>query len=573
MSINSTNEKSDSQVLLAFIWAYLVSGDSVSAVTLLEQSLSPTIDQTSSNFKSDTNHILEIILGFIRLKDYASASKWIKRLFNGDHASYYLDNPSHRQEFMDQLVCLACEPGCGAAYDAAMISIDQIDSQFDTKASLLSAKKQVAHIKSTIEMIQDALENASSIVCYMIINWSLHSSRLWENGGRNLSKFKMLAKSSFVLALMRFAKFSETSWNPESINQRTMEPELIPEPDSEAGGLDLYFELLHLQPFVIVISFERQESVNVAECTFDSRNPLYFLLNAVTMAIGTISGAPLTLNQLKVENAQMSQGQLMTRLIQHYQNEGLSQLYRVIASADFLGNPAGLFNSQIGCWHCARRGESRQKSAFGVTDSVSKITGSVSKGLSAAALDSNWAGERQCRQFLNRNKVNGLVTGTSAFVGSLASGISGIAMKPIEGAVGFLKGLGKGLVGVVAKPAVGTFDFLSNVSGGLRNATTVFDPSHAGQPRLPRHIAHDGILKPYNIREAQGQDWLRSVENGKLHSCKYVDHVELLNDVDSVCILTTTHVVMIHTNKHKIVWLIETSELKGPLNQWASNSN
>ncbi|MBW0591515.1 hypothetical protein O181_131230 [Austropuccinia psidii MF-1] len=135
-------------------------------------------------------------------------------------------------------------------------------------------------------------------------------------------------------------------------------------------------------------------------------------------------------------------------------------------------------------------------------------------------------------------------------------------MKPIEGAVGFLKGLGKGLVGVVAKPAVGTFDFLSNVSGGLRNATTVFDPSHAGRTRLPRHIAHDGILKPYNIWEAQGQDWLRSVENGKLHSCKYVAHIELPNDIDSVCILTTPRVVMIHTRKLKIVWQIELSELK-----------
>ncbi|MBW0472505.1 hypothetical protein O181_012220, partial [Austropuccinia psidii MF-1] len=167
-------------------------------------------------------------------------------------------------------------------------------------------------------------------------------------------------------------------------------------------------------------------------------------------------------------------------------------------------------------------------------NSVSKITGSVSKGLSAAALDSNWAHKRQHRQVLNRNKVNGLVTGTSAFVGLLASNILGIAMKPIEGAVGFLKGLGKGLVGVIAKPAVGTFDFST----------------------------HDGILKPYNIREAQGQDCLRSVGNGKLHSCKYVAHIELPNDVDSVCILTTTRVVMIHTSKLKIVWQIELSELK-----------
>ncbi|MBW0502297.1 hypothetical protein O181_042012 [Austropuccinia psidii MF-1] len=157
-----------------------------------------------------------------------------------------------------------------------------------------------------------------------------------------------------------------------------------------------------------------------------------------------------------------------------------------------------------------------------------------------------------------KKKVDGLATGTSEFVGLLASSILGIAMKLIEGAenkgaVGFLKGLGKQLVGVFAKPAFGNFEFLSKVCGGLRNAKTVFDPNHAGRTQWPRHIAHDRILKPYKIQEAQRQDRLQSVENGKLHSCKYVDHIELPNEVDSVCMLTTTRVVMIHTNKLKIL--------------------
>ncbi|KAH9459830.1 hypothetical protein Pst134EB_008053 [Puccinia striiformis f. sp. tritici] len=404
-----------------------------------------------------------------------------------------------------------------------------------------------------------------------------------------LQKMSLETDESFVIALMGFSKFSGASWNREDVNQLIADPAEIPEPASEGGGLDLYFELLHLQPFAIVISFERQESVDVTERTFDSRNPLYFLLNAVTMAIGSISGAPLMLNQLKIENARMSQNQVVVRLIQHYQNEGLSQLYRVLASADFLGNPAGLFSnvssgvqdlfyepfngvvlhggSELGVGIARGATSLVKKSAFGVTDSVSKITGSVSKGLSAAALDSDWARERQRRQFRNRNKINGLATGTSAFLNSLASGIQGVAMKPIQGAenggaVGFFKGVGKGLVGVVAKPAVGTFDFLSNVSGGLRNATTAFDPSRGDRCRLPRHISHDGILRPYSLREAQGLDWLRSADNGKLYSCKYVAHVELPNDKDSVCVLTTDRIVMLQLNKLTIIWQTLLSDLK-----------
>lgn len=49
-------------------------------------------------------------------------------------------------------------------------------------------------------------------------------------------------------------------------------------------------------------------------------------------------------------------------------------------------------------------------------------------GLSAAALDSSWARERQRRQFRNRNKINGFSTGASAFVNSLASGLQGVAV-------------------------------------------------------------------------------------------------------------------------------------------------
>lgn len=404
-----------------------------------------------------------------------------------------------------------------------------------------------------------------------------------------LQKMSLEMDESFVIALVGFTKFSGASWQQDSDNQLTAEPDGIPEPDSEGGGLNLYFELLHLQPFVIVISFERQDSVDVSERTFDSRNPLYFLLNAVTMAIGTISGAPVTLNQLKIESARMTQGQIFNRLIQHYQNEGLSQLYRVLGSADFLGNPAGLFSNvssgvqdlfyepfngvvlhgggELGVGIARGAASLVKKSAFGVTDSVSKITGSVSKGLSAAALDTAWARERQRRQFRNRNKINGFATGASAFVDSLASGLQGVAMKPIqgaesEGAAGFFKGIGKGLVGVVAKPAVGTFDFLSNVSGGLRNATTVFDPSRSGRSRLPRHIPSDGILRSYNLREAQGQDWLRSVDNGKFYSSKYVAHLELPNDEDSVCILTTDQILMIRMNKLTTVWQLYLSDLR-----------
>ncbi|KAA1086900.1 hypothetical protein PGT21_014944 [Puccinia graminis f. sp. tritici] len=188
------NESSDAQVLLSLMRVYLATGDSIAAVGLLEDSLSPTLDP-SSTFKSSAEHILEVILGFIRSNDYLSASNWIKRLFNGDHATYQLDDPSRRREFMDRIVTVACEPnrgfeGIGVAYDAAMISIDQIDFQFNSRdmaalmarlrnvlnLSLVHALHQFACLNSSddqanaaiIPKIQDSLEKACSIVCCII---------------------------------------------------------------------------------------------------------------------------------------------------------------------------------------------------------------------------------------------------------------------------------------------------------------------------------------------------------------------------------------------------------------------
>ena len=67
---------------------------------------------------------------------------------------------------------------------------------------------------------------------------------------------------------------------------------------------------------------------------------------------------------------------------------------------------------------------------------------------------------------------------------------------------------------VITKPAVGLFDLANNVTEGIRNTTTVFEASAIDRVRLPRYVASDGILRPYVEREALGQFWLKSLDNG-----------------------------------------------------------
>lgn len=69
----------------------------------------------------------------------------------------------------------------------------------------------------------------------------------------------------------------------------------------------------------------------------NTRNPFFFFVNALTMALGNVNDAPVRLNALVIENVRLSPAVLVERLQMHYSNEFFGQLYRVLGSADFLG--------------------------------------------------------------------------------------------------------------------------------------------------------------------------------------------------------------------------------------------
>ena len=224
-----------------------------------------------------------------------------------------------------------------------------------------------------------------------------------------------------------------------------------------------------------------------------NRNAVAYFLNAVTMAIGNVNDAPIRLNALIVNDVRLSYAILAQRVMLHYQQEFVNQLYRVLGSADFLGNPIGLFSNvssgvadlfyeptegvvefkDFGAGLARGAGSFVKKTVFGVTDSMTKVTGSIGKGLSAATLDKQFQSQRRMRQYRNkpRHALYGVAAGAGSLVSSVGSGFEGLVRKPIEGAgtdgaAGFFKGMGKGIVGLATKPVVGMFDLASNVTEG-----------------------------------------------------------------------------------------------------------
>lgn len=66
-------------------------------------------------------------------------------------------------------------------------------------------------------------------------------------------------------------------------------------------------------------------------------------------------------------------------------------------------------------------------------------------------------------------------------------GVTGVAMKPIEGAReegvgGFFKGVGKGVVGLVARPTGGVIDFASGTFDSVKRVTEITEEVHRVRP-------------------------------------------------------------------------------------------
>lgn len=395
----------------------------------------------------------------------------------------------------------------------------------------------------------------------------------------------------FIFAMLDFSKVPGATWTTSEEEGRLCDDSLdIPEPSQQQAGQDIYFELLNIQPMQLDLSFVRTERINAEDKT-SSRNPLMYFFNIMTMALGNVNDAPLRMNALMLDNVRVSLPILVQNISNHYSQEALYQVHKILGSADFLGNPVGLFNNissgiadvfyepyqglimsdrpeDLGLGVARGAASFLKKSVFGVTDSFSKFTGAVSKGLAAATLDKQFQDRRRITRARNRPKhaLYGFTTGANSFLTSVASGVGGVVRKPLEGAeqegaLGFFKGVGKGVLGLGTKPLIGVFDAASNVTEGIRNTTTVFDGSELDRVRITRFIPPDGIVRPYNQREALGQFWLKQVDNGKYFDETYIAHLELPRE-DMVVMVTYARILLIRSRRLTTEWDVPLKDVQ-----------
>ena len=366
---------------------------------------------------------------------------------------------------------------------------------------------------------------------------------------------------------------------------------LPPRANDHITGSDAtsYFEVFQLHPMRVNFSFSKTESDDKRQ-GFAVYNPLTAALEIVMLAIGQVSDASLKYNALVLENTIISRSTLGKLVLQNYKNETIGQFHKLLGSADMFGNPAGLFQNfssgvsdffyepyngfvsdrpqDIGIGLVKGTASLFQHTIFGLSDSFSKFTGSLGRGVAAATFDKSYQRKRRVNRARNkpRHALEGIASGTMQLISGVTSGVAGLVEKPVEmtrkdGATGFFKGVGLGVVGLITKPIVGVLDLTTSVGEGIRGSADGVEVELM-PARLTRPVPFDNVLRPYDAYEAQGQSILLA-SIGKRRKDRYVGHIAKLggDDAGSALFLTTKRLVLLRLGSKRILWALSLTSV------------
>eukprot|EP00794_Sanderia_malayensis_P015967 gene15967-17573_t len=321
--------------------------------------------------------------------------------------------------------------------------------------------------------------------------------------------FLMAAIDLFTNEERRGKEVDRYKWDMETVMMKLAES-----PEFQAAQQDsrYFFDHLHLSPLKIHLSFSMTGGHALLESNGNAAAPIVnLLLQSVGVAFTEVQDAEFRLASFEVESSLLSQQQLSDVIQKHYQHQAIKQLYVLVFGLDVLGNPYGLISGITtgakDLFYEPYQGLIQGPEEFaaglalgvkslvggtvgGAAGAVSRITGTVGKGLAALTLDDEYQQKR--RQQMSQKPTNlgqGIAKGGKSFLKGVFSGVTGIVTKPVEGAkaegtAGFFKGVGKGLIGVVARPTGGLVDMASSTFEGLKS--TAAGSKQVSQLRLTR---------------------------------------------------------------------------------------
>lgn len=157
------------------------------------------------------------------------------------------------------------------------------------------------------------------------------------------------------------------------------------------------------------------------------------------------------------------------------------------------------------------------KTFHGTFNTVSKVTGTLQRGLDYLTFDADHIKQKERKQ-APKGVGEGLRRGGEAVISGFIDGASGLITQPVkgikkEGGLGFVKGLGKGLIGIPMKPVGGLFEGVTSVTAGISNTSK--GEQATTRLRFPRKFSDDGAVITYDREQSLAYDIFRTADNGK----------------------------------------------------------
>ncbi|TNV88198.1 hypothetical protein FGO68_gene7808 [Halteria grandinella] len=260
------------------------------------------------------------------------------------------------------------------------------------------------------------------------------------------------------------------------------------------------------------------------------------LLNFLTN-FTNVSDAAVYFNQIDITNAYTTMGNIQSILIKHYIMQGVQQIYKILGATDIVGNPVGLISNLgrgveelysepfqgvlAGDMSRAARGLGKgligftKKSAYGVSNSVSKLTGTWYMGIKGLS------GRQVTESNLDQPEDigSGLLKGGKGFGVEVYKGITGVVEVPRDrvkeqgvSCLPITKGTFQGLFGLVSAPFTGALKLIHSVSTGIQNTTGNERPLK--RFRHPRYFDDREIMREYDRVFAHAYTALQQVFDG-----------------------------------------------------------
>ncbi|KAB5559460.1 hypothetical protein PHYPO_G00029360 [Pangasianodon hypophthalmus] len=350
----------------------------------------------------------------------------------------------------------------------------------------------------------------------------------------------------------------------------SLQAQLMESSITDTSGLS-FFEHFHISPIKLHLSLSMGSSGDQSEegkiLALQSVN---LLLKSIGATLTDVDDLIFKLAFFEMKYQFYRRENLMWAVIKHYTEQFLKQMYVLVLGLDVLGNPFGLIRGlsegMEAFFYEPFQGAVQGPEEFaegvvigvrsflghtvgGAAGMVSRITGSVGKGLAAISMDKEYQQKR--REEMNRPSRDfgaSLAKGGKGLLKGVVGGVTGIVTKPVEGvkkegAAGFFKGIGKGLVGVVTRPTGGIVDMASSAFQGIQRAAE--STEEVTKLRPVRLIQEDGIIRPYNQHESEGYDLFQRSEIKQLDGEFFREHYEYPGHRKTNIIVTNRRVLCV----------------------------